>query len=153
VNLPLWLRHLPKAQAIVSPENRTSPPLQAGDPERRRAAFATRRLQRPQDRPQDVIQNTVVDQASRVLTLTTMLVHSSDEWIASNWPVCSVAEISNPHRTGSALTDARRYALFTLVGIAGEDNLDRPTSACRDPSWNRPYPHHSGWPHLFPVIN
>ena len=27
---------------------------------------------------------------------------------------------------GAALTYARRYALFTLVGIAGEDNLDAP---------------------------
>jgi ERF superfamily len=27
---------------------------------------------------------------------------------------------------GATLTYARRYALFTLVGIAGEDNLDAP---------------------------
>jgi hypothetical protein len=27
---------------------------------------------------------------------------------------------------GAALTYARRYALFTLVGIAGEDELDAP---------------------------
>jgi hypothetical protein len=31
-----------------------------------------------------------------------------------------------PHRLGAALTYARRYALFTLVGIAGEDDLDAP---------------------------
>jgi ERF superfamily len=73
-----------------------------------------------------VIQTTAVDQASRMLTLTTMLAHSSGEWIASYWPVCSVAEIANPHRMGAALTYARRYALFTLVGIAGEDDLDAP---------------------------
>src|SRR5262249_16697770 len=30
------------------------------------------------------------------------------------------------HRMGAALTYARRYALFTLVGIAGEDDLDAP---------------------------
>src|SRR5262249_36649990 len=30
----------------------------------------------------------------------------------------------NPQRMGAALTYARRYALFTLVGIAGEDDLD-----------------------------
>ena len=29
---------------------------------------------------------------------------------------------------GAALTYARRYALFTLVGIAGEDDLDAPDS-------------------------
>jgi hypothetical protein len=27
---------------------------------------------------------------------------------------------------GAALTYARRYALFTLVGIAGEDDIDAP---------------------------
>lgn len=30
---------------------------------------------------------------------------------------------------GAALTYARRYALFTLVGIAGEDDLDAPDLA------------------------
>jgi hypothetical protein len=73
-----------------------------------------------------VIQTTAVDQASRMLNLTTLLAHSSGEWIASYWPVCSVAEVANPHRMGAALTYARRYALFTLVGIAGEDDLDAP---------------------------
>jgi hypothetical protein len=55
-----------------------------------------------------------------------MLAHSSGEWIASYWPVCSIMEIANPHRMGAALTHARRYGLFTLVGIAGEDVLDAP---------------------------
>src|SRR6516164_1439678 len=73
-----------------------------------------------------VVQTTAVDQASRMLTLTTLLAHSSGEWIASYWPVCSVAEIANPQRMGAALTYARRYGLFTLVGIAGEDDPDAP---------------------------
>jgi hypothetical protein len=73
-----------------------------------------------------VIQTTAVDQPSRMLNLTTLLAHSSGEWIASYWPVCSIAEIAHPHRMGAALTYARRYALFTLVGIAGEDDLDAP---------------------------
>jgi hypothetical protein len=73
-----------------------------------------------------VIQTTAVDQASRMLNLTTLLAHSSGEWIASHWPVCAIAEIASPHRMGAALTYARRYALFTLVGIAGEDDLDAP---------------------------
>jgi hypothetical protein len=34
--------------------------------------------------------------------------------------------MASPHRMGAALTYARRYALFTLVGIAGEDDLDAP---------------------------
>lgn len=37
-----------------------------------------------------------------------------------------VAETATPHRMGAALTYARRDALFTLVGIAGEDDLDAP---------------------------
>jgi hypothetical protein len=40
--------------------------------------------------------------------------------------VCAIAEVANPQRMGAALTYARRYALFTLVGIAGEDDLDAP---------------------------
>ena len=39
---------------------------------------------------------------------------------------CPIAETANPQRMGAALTYARRYALFTLVGIAGEDDLDAP---------------------------
>ena len=35
-------------------------------------------------------------------------------------------ETAAPHRMGAALTYARRYALFTLVGIAGEDDIDAP---------------------------
>jgi hypothetical protein len=58
--------------------------------------------------------------------LTTTLAHASGEWIASDWPVCPIAETTNPQRMGAALTYARRYALFTLVGIAGEDDVDAP---------------------------
>src|SRR5262252_6810196 len=73
-----------------------------------------------------VIQTTAIDQAAQMLNLTTLLAHASGEWIASQWPVCGIAEIATPHRMGAALTYARRYALFTLVGIAGEDDLDAP---------------------------
>jgi hypothetical protein len=72
------------------------------------------------------VQSTSIDQAAGTVNLTTMLAHASGEWIASDWPVCAVAEMASPHRMGAALTYARRYALFTLVGIAGEDDLDAP---------------------------
>jgi hypothetical protein len=72
------------------------------------------------------VQTTAIDQAAGMVNLTTMLAHSSGEWIASDWPVCPIAEMANPQRMGAALTYARRYALFTLVGIAGEDDLDAP---------------------------
>jgi hypothetical protein len=72
------------------------------------------------------VQTTAIDQAAGIVNLTTVLAHSSGEWIASDWPVCPIGEAETPHRMGAALTYARRYALFTLVGIAGEDDLDAP---------------------------
>ena len=72
------------------------------------------------------MQTTAIDQAAGLIRLTTMLAHASGEWISSDWPVCPVSETAAPHRMGAALTYARRYALFTLVGIAGEDDLDAP---------------------------
>jgi hypothetical protein len=72
------------------------------------------------------VQTTAIDQAAGIVNLTTVLAHSSGEWIASDWPVCPIGETERPHRMGAALTYARRYALFTLVGIAGEDDLDAP---------------------------
>jgi hypothetical protein len=70
------------------------------------------------------VQTTAIDRESGLICLTTTLVHSSGEWVSSEWPVCPVSETAAPHRLGTALTYARRYALFTLVGIAGEDDLD-----------------------------
>jgi ERF superfamily len=76
------------------------------------------------------VQTTAIDGDSGLIRLTTTLVHASGEWVSSDWPVCPVSETSAPHRLGAALTYARRYALFTLVGIAGEDDLDAPDLAC-----------------------
>src|SRR6266550_2547695 len=72
------------------------------------------------------VQTTSIDEAAGLIRLTTTLAHSSGEWVSSDWPVCPVSETTAPHRMGAALTYARRYALFTLVGIAGEDDLDAP---------------------------
>ena len=72
------------------------------------------------------VQTTAIDNESGLVRLTTILAHASGEWISSDWPVCPVSETVAPHRMGAALTYARRYALFTLVGIAGEDDLDAP---------------------------
>jgi len=89
------------------------------------------------------VQTTAIDQTAGIVNLTTVLAHSSGEWIASDWPVCAIAEIERPHRMGAALTYARRYALFTLVGIAGEDDLDAPDlvthspATCASKGWKR----------------
>src|SRR5713101_4017295 len=80
------------------------------------------------------VQTTAIDQAAGIVNLTTMLAHASGEWIASDWPVCQIADMASPQRMGAALTYARRYALFTLVGIAGEDDLDAPDLSDGTPS-------------------
>src|SRR3981081_618978 len=80
------------------------------------------------------LQTTAIDQTAGMVNLTTTLAHASGEWIASDWPVCPIAETANPQRTGAALTYARRYGLFTLVGIAGEDDLDAPDLCVEPPS-------------------
>ena len=75
------------------------------------------------------VQATAIDKEAGLIRLTTTLAHSSGEWLSSEWPVCAVSETVAPRRMGAALTYARRYALFTLVGIAGEDDLDAPDLA------------------------
>ena len=75
------------------------------------------------------VQTTAIDKEAGLIRLTTTLAHSSGEWLSSEWPVCPIAETAAPRRMGAALTYARRYALFTLVGIAGEDDLDAPDLA------------------------
>jgi hypothetical protein len=95
------------------------------------------------------LQTTTIDQDIQTVSFTTVLAHSSGEWIASDWPVCALSDMAAPRRMGAALTYARRYALFTLVGIAGEDDLDAPDlnlqrtrgdeqrARCKAPKWER----------------
>jgi ERF superfamily len=73
-----------------------------------------------------IVQSTAIDQEAGLVRLNTVLAHASGEWVASEWPVCRIGDMASPQRMGAALTYARRYALFTLVGIAGEDDLDAP---------------------------
>lgn len=80
------------------------------------------------------IQTTRVEAATGHIHLTTLLAHASGEWISSDWPVCAAKDVEAPHRMGAALTYARRYALFALVGIAGEDDLDAPDAVAGPPA-------------------
>ncbi len=80
------------------------------------------------------VQATAIDHAAGIVNVTTTLAHSSGEWISSDWPVCSFNDMASPKRMGAALTYARRYALFALVGIAGEDDLDAPDLSAPDPA-------------------
>src|SRR5215472_3939747 len=47
------------------------------------------------------LQTTAVDSVAGIVNLTTMLAHASGEWIASDWPVCPIAETANPQRMGA----------------------------------------------------
>jgi ERF superfamily len=84
-----------------------------------------------------IAQTTDIDRANGMVNLTTILLHTSGEWISSDWPVCPLSETSAPRRMGAALTYARRYALFTMVGIAGEDDLDAPDLTNDQPKADR----------------
>jgi ERF superfamily len=55
-----------------------------------------------------------------ILMVDTRVSHSSGQWIESEFPACRFP--AKPQEVGSALTYARRYALFAIVGIAGEDD-------------------------------
>jgi hypothetical protein len=79
------------------------------------------------------VQTTAIDKETGLIRLTTTLAHASGEWVASDWPVCPVTETNAPHRLGAALTYARRHSLFTLVGIAGDDDRDAPDPAPEGP--------------------
>jgi hypothetical protein len=61
------------------------------------------------------------DGETGVIILHTCLMHSSGQWIKSTYPVASLGK---HQEMGGALTYARRYALFAMVGIAGEDDMD-----------------------------
>jgi hypothetical protein len=81
-----------------------------------------------------IVQTTAIDKEAGLVRLNTVLAHASGEWVSSEWPVCRIGDMASPQRMGAALTYARRYALFTLVGIAGEDDLDAPDlGAPREP--------------------
>ena len=131
---------LAKAQAeLVNPEKSLTATIRPGRPGEGERSFRYAPLSSGLDIVRKTlgqheiatVQTTAIDHDAGMVNLTTMLAHASGEWIASDWPVCPVAETANPQRMGAALTYARRYALFTLVGIAGEDDLDAPDLCCR----------------------
>lgn len=126
---------LAKAQAeLTNPEKSLTATLPAGSPGEADRTFRYAPLASGLDIVRKclgrheiaVVQTTAIDQEAGLVRLTTMLAHASGEWLSSDWPVCAIAETASPHRMGAALTYARRYALFAMVGIAGEDDIDAP---------------------------
>src|SRR5438034_2762455 len=134
---------LAKAQAeLINPEKSLTATIRTGRPGERERSFRYAPLSSGLEIVRKTlgkyeiatVQTTAIDTAAGLVHLTTLLAHTSGEWIASDWPVCPVTETANPQRMGAALTYARRYALFTLVGIAGEDDLDAPDLCAAPPS-------------------
>jgi ERF superfamily len=134
---------LAKAQAeLVNPEKSLTATIRTGRPGDGERSFRYAPLSSGLDIVRKTLgqheiatlQSTAIDQTAGMVNLTTTLAHASGEWVASDWPVCPIAETANPQRMGAALTYARRYALFTLVGIAGEDDLDAPDLCDGPPS-------------------
>jgi hypothetical protein len=126
---------LAKAQAeLVNPEKSLTATIHTGRPGEGERSFRYAPLSSGLDIVRKTLgqheiatlQTTAIDQTAGMVHLTTTLAHASGEWIASDWPVCPIVDTAHPQRMGAALTYARRYALFTLVGIAGEDDLDAP---------------------------
>jgi hypothetical protein len=129
---------LAKAQAeIVNPEKSLTATIESPFPREGQRTFRYASLSTGLDIVRKclgqheiaTVQSTAIDRDSGLIKLMTTLVHASGEWVSSDWPVCPASETAAPHRMGAALTYARRYALFTLVGIAGEDDLDAPDLA------------------------
>lgn len=54
------------------------------------------------------------------VTLTTMVLHDSGEWIAGTMPVRVTKD--DPQGVGSGITYARRYALSAMCGVVTEDD-------------------------------
>jgi hypothetical protein len=126
---------LAKAQAkLTNPEKALVATILAANPRERDQTFRYAALSSGLDIVRKAlsgheiatVQTTAIDKEAGLIRLTTTLAHSSGEWLSSEWPVCPISETAAPRRMGAALTYARRYALFTVVGIAGEDDLDAP---------------------------
>ena len=126
---------LAKAQAeLTNPEKALIATIRASNPREKDQTFRYAALSSGLDIVRKTlggheiatVQTTAIDGEAGLIRLTTTLAHSSGEWLSSEWPVCAISETAAPRRMGAALTYARRYALFTLVGIAGEDDLDAP---------------------------
>jgi ERF superfamily len=67
-----------------------------------------------------ILQAPRIDGETQVLD--TRLVHSSGQWVGCEWPIGRLG--MKQQELGSATTYARRYSLFSLVGIAGADDDD-----------------------------
>ena len=68
-----------------------------------------------------LIQATVFNEDTGIFVLQTRLLHKSGQWIESSYPLPTGVKATE---MGSAITYARRYAAFALVGVAGTNEDD-----------------------------
>ena len=87
------------------------------------------------------VQTTAIDREAGLIRLTTVLAHSSGEWLSSEWPVCAISETAAPRRMGAALTYARRLRC-SLWSASPEKIWTRPNS---EPGENRCRPSVQKW--------
>ena len=73
-----------------------------------------------------LIQATQFNQDTGIFMLHTRLLHRSGQWIESTYPLPTGVKATD---MGSAITYARRYAAFALVGVAGANEDDDGTVA------------------------
>lgn len=73
-----------------------------------------------------------------VMLLETRLIHKSGQWVGEDYPVCRFP--AKQQEIGSALTYARRYSLFSIVGIAGEDDDGNEASKAETPAPRKQQP-------------
>jgi len=104
---------LAKAQAeLINPEKSLTAIIRTGRPGEGERSFCYAPLSSRLDIVRNALgqheiatlRTTAIDQTAGMVHLTTTLAHASGEWIASDWPVCAIAETANPQRMGAALT-------------------------------------------------
>ena len=100
---------LAKAQAeLVNPEKSLTATVRTGRPGESQRSFRYASLSSGLDMVRKTlgqheiatVQTTAIDHTAGMVNLTTTLAHASGEWIASDWPVCPIAETANPQRMG-----------------------------------------------------
>src|SRR5215510_10900996 len=96
---------LAKAQAeLINPEKSLTATIPTGRPGEGERTFRYAPLSSGLDIVRKTLgqheiatmQTTAIDQTAGMVNLTTTLAHASGEWIASDWPVCPIAETANP---------------------------------------------------------
>ena len=102
---------LAEAQSeLVNPEKSLVGSIKSGQGRWRALVSIRLTLKRARHRAQDLGSArdcdraaTAIDQTAGTVNLTTVLAHASGQWIASDWPVCAIADTAEPHRMGAAL--------------------------------------------------